>query len=143
MKKNSLCSGAGFTLIELIIVIAVIGIMSALAISSLSNGATDAREIVARQQQATVQSAVNGWVVGQLSGTASLSQVRTTYNTKTTSMERLGLVQDYLDEVSYTHFTDMSEDSDEILSAALSKLGWHLSLPDWESGSYPKVDLVK
>lgn len=143
MKPSSLHRCAGFTLIELIIVIAVIGIMSALAISSLSNGATDTREIVARQQQATVQSAVNGWVTGQLSGTASLSQVRTIYNTPTTSVERLALIQDYLDEVSYQHFTEMSEDSEEVLSAALAKLGWHLSLPEWASGSYPKVDLVK
>ena len=143
MKPITLHRCAGFTLIELIIVIAVIGIMSALAISSLSNGATDTREIVARQQQATVQSAVNGWVTGQLSGTASLSQVRTAYNAPSTSVERLALVQDYLDEVSYQHFTEMSEDSEEVLSAALGKLGWHLSLPEWESGSYPKVDLVK
>jgi prepilin-type N-terminal cleavage/methylation domain-containing protein len=143
MKKHSFHGGSGFTLIEMIIVIAVIGIMSTLAISSLTNGATDAREIVARQQQATVQSAVNAWVVGQLSGTASLSHARTSYNTASTSMERLALVQDYLDEVSYRHFIDMSEGSDEILSAALSRLGWHLSLPTWESGSYPKVDLVK
>lgn len=143
MKPVSQRSSSGFTLIELIIVIAVIGIMSAMAISSLSNGATDAREIVARQQQATVQGAVNAWVAGQLSGTAALGQVRTIYNTADTSKDRLALVQDYLDEVSYNHFADMSQDSDEILSGALAKLGWHLSLPAWDDGSYPKVFLVR
>lgn len=143
MKPVIRNANQGFTLVELIIVIAVIGIMSALAISSLSNGATDAREIVARQQQATVQSAVSGWVTGQLSGSSSLSQVRTTYNAAETSMERLALVQGYLDDVSYDHFVSSSGDGDEVLSGSLAKLGWHLSLPDWEDGSYPKVDLVK
>ena len=69
----------GFTFVELVIVIAVVGIMSALAIGAFSNGADDAREIVARQQQAAIQSAVNGWVVGQISGFTSVSEIRTTY----------------------------------------------------------------
>jgi len=133
----------GFTFIELMIVIAVIGIMSALAISSLSNGAGDAREIVARQQQATIQSAVNGWVAGQLSGNRTLAQVRADYNDEETSVARLALIQDYLDDVSYAHFADMSEGSDEVLSGALRKLDWELSLGDWTAGSYPKVELVK
>ena len=41
-------SAAAFTFIELVIVIAVIGVMSALAIGQFSNSANDAREITAR-----------------------------------------------------------------------------------------------
>lgn len=138
-------SEVALTFIEMVIVIAVIGIMSALAISTFSNASTDAREIVARQQQATVQSAVNAWVVAQLSSTGTVSEVRTTYNAADTSEAKLTLVKDYLDDPSYTHFTDQDalSPSDEVQSAATRKLGWHISLPEWASGSYPKVELVK
>lgn len=135
----------GFTFIELVIVIAVVGIMSALAIGAFSNGAEDAREIVARQQQAAIQTAVNGWVVGQISGSQSVSQIRSTYNTSATSEARLNLVRDYLDDESYDHFYQQGQiqPSDEVTSEATRRLGWHISLGSWTDSSYPKVDLVK
>lgn len=133
-------SQKGFTFIELIIVIAVIGIMSALAISSLSNGANDAREIVYRQQQATLQTAVSAWVSSQLMGNSTVSQVRGTYNAETTSVDRLELVKEYLDDVSYEHFKDSSSGSKEVLSAAAVKLGWEFRFTTWADGSYPKVE---
>jgi len=129
----------------MIIVIAVIGIMSALAISAFSNGSNDAREIVARQQQATIQSAINAWVCAQLTGDVTVSSLRATYNLVEGSEARLALISGYLDEVSYDHFVSESgrEEGGEIESSATSRLGWHFSLPDWEGDSYPKVDLVR
>ena len=143
--KVSFKGEGGFTLLELIIVIAVIGIMSALAVSAFSNGASDTREIVARQQQATIQSAVTAWVCAQLGGDATVSSVRAAYNAVEGSEARLELVRDYLDDESYDHFATESERAagDEVQSAATLKLGWHMSLPDWDSDSYPKVDLDK
>ncbi len=135
----------GFTFVELVIVIAVVGIMSALAIGAFSNGAEDAREIVARQQQASIQTAVNGWVVGNLSSSNSVSTVRSTYNGAATSEARLNLVRAYLDDESYNHFYQQGQiqQSDEVTSEATRRLGWHISLGSWVDGSYPKVDLVK
>ena len=48
-----------FTLIEMLIVVAIISILAAMAISSFSNAAQDSREVLVRQQLATVQEAVN------------------------------------------------------------------------------------
>jgi len=135
---------AGFTFIELVIVIAIIGIMSLLAISNFSNVNADAREIVARQQQAALQGAVNAWVTAQLSTSTTVSGVRTAYNAAATSKARLDLVAGYLDEPTYEHFVEQGglAPSDEVTSEATRKLGWHISMPDWDSASYPKVDLV-
>jgi prepilin-type N-terminal cleavage/methylation domain-containing protein len=134
-----------FTFLEIIIVIAVIGIMSALAISSFSNGANDAREIVARQQQATIQGAVNAWVAAQTAGNGTVSETRTVYNAGETSLDRLELVRAYLDETSYEHFVaqSASDDSGEVLSESVRRLGWHINLPTWQGDSYPKVELVR
>lgn len=135
---------SGFTFLEVIIVVAVIGVMSALAISAFSIGATDAAEIVARQQQATVQSAVNAWVCGRLTGNLTVAEVRAAYNAVLGSEARLTLIRDYLDDVSYGHFVSASTSpANRVESAATRRLGWYISLPDWTSGSYPKVDLVR
>jgi hypothetical protein len=119
--------------------------MSALAISAFSNGATDAREIVARQQQAALQSAVNAWVCGQLTGDVTVPEVRAAYNAAAGSKARLTLVQSYLDNVTYDHLSSESgaTEEDQVLSAAARRLGWYLDLPTWDAGSYPKVDLVR
>lgn len=136
---------AAFTFLELIIVIAVIGIMSALAISAFSNGASDAREVVARQQQATLQSAINAWASAQLSGRLTVAELRSTYNAVKGSEARLALVRDYLDDVSYEHFVAESgrSEEDRVESSATRRLGWYIALPDWDEGGYPKVDLVR
>lgn len=134
----------GFTFIELVIVIAIIGIMSLIAISNFTNVNADAREIVARQQQAALQGAVNAWVTAQLSTSTTVSEVRATYNALATSKLRLDLVSGYLDEPTYEHFIEQGSlaPSDEVTSDAVRKLGWHISMPDWDAASYPKVDLV-
>ena len=130
-----------FTMVEMLIVISVIAIMAALVISAFSNAAQDTRRVVARQQQAAVQSAVNAWVAAQSSGTGSLSGARTTYNAQPTSLARLNLVANYLDEKSVAHFRENTTNTGEVLSEALKKTSQHLELPTWSATSYPKVDL--
>jgi prepilin-type N-terminal cleavage/methylation domain-containing protein len=129
-----------FTMVEMLIVIAVIGIMSALVISAFSNAAQDTRRVVARQQQAAVQNAVNAWV-NSVSQTQGLGQTRNLYNLAGSSKGRLQLVQAYLDEATLAHFLANTTNNGEVKSAALSKTGQYLLLDTWNSASYPKVEL--
>lgn len=131
----------GFTLVEMLIVISVIAIMAAMVISAFSNAAQDTRRVVARQQQAAVQSAVNAWVASQSSGTGSLAATRTAYNDATTSLARLNLVANYLDDTTIAHFRTNTTNTDRILSEALNKTNQYLELPNWDASSYPKVEL--
>lgn len=130
----------GFTMVEMLIVIAVIGIMSALVISAFSNAAQDTRRVVSRQQQASVQNAVNAWV-NSVSQTQGLAGARTLYNAAATSKGRLQLVQGYLDDATLSHFLTNTTNNDEVKSAALSKTGQYLYLGAWNVNSYPKVEL--
>jgi len=131
-----------FTMVEMLIVIAVIGIMSALVVSAFSNAAQDTRRVVARQQQAAVQSAVNAWV-NSVSQDEGLAEARRLYNEAGSSKARLQLVGRYLDDASLSHFLNPNNTTqdDEVRSAALRKTGQHLSLSAWQTASYPKVEL--
>lgn len=145
MNSTTHYKQAGFTFVELVIVIAVVGIMSALAIGSFSEGASDAREIVARQQQAAIQSAVNAWVASELTSRNTVADVRSDYNSATTSEARLNKVRAYLDQETYDHIfeNDQVQPSDEISTSATRRLDWHIALPAWAAGSYPQVRLNK
>ena len=121
--------------------IAVIGIMSALVITAFSGAAQDTRRVVARQQQAAIQSAVNAWVTAT-SATQGLSGALSIYNTAGNSMARLNLVSKYLDDTTVAHFNLNSTVGGAVKSAAMKKIGQQLNLPNWQSNSYPKVELA-
>ncbi|MEM7698120.1 MAG: type II secretion system protein [Verrucomicrobiota bacterium] len=129
-----------FSMVEMLIVIAVIGIMSALVISAFSNASQDTRRVVARQQQAATQNAVNAWV-NATSQELGLAEARRRYNLAATSKGRVQLVQNYLDASTLAHFLSNTTTDAQVQSAALRKTGQHLSLPSWASNSYPQVEL--
>jgi len=155
----------GFSLVEVLVVIAIISILATLVISSFSNAARDSREILARQQQAVVQNAVSNWVAGQIgsywdhdgnAATAPVMQtvatVRARYKTDPgtgsdrTGLSRLALISQYLDEATYSHLQAYSTDpaGNQLKTGAMTKLSpqRYLRLPEWTAGSYPKVELL-
>ncbi len=136
-----------FTLIEMLIVIAIISVLAAMAISSFSNAAQDSREVLVRQQLAVIQQSVNNWAARQIGRVAtnggnptSIEQVRTTYNTPTTASARLLLFQGYLDEATRTTIS-VNNTTGRITTDAMRQTGYYLTLPTWASGSYPKVQI--
>ena len=136
-----------FTLIEMLIVIAIISVLAAMAISSFSNAAQDSREVLVRQQLATVQEAVNNWAsrqIGKVSTSGgnpgTIEQVRVAYNAPTTAAARLLLFQGYLDEATRASIT-VNSTTGRLTTDAMLQTGYYLTLPSWSSGSYPKVQI--
>jgi prepilin-type N-terminal cleavage/methylation domain-containing protein len=147
-------SPAGFTLVEALVTIAIIGIMAAMLISAFSSTAQDTSRMVARQQQAALQSALNDWVNGEgnratvinaTTGTAkirTIEEIRADYNSQSTTFARYSLIEPYLDETTKGHFASYTSDAAKLKSAALKSTNQYLSLPDWAANSYPQVLLV-
>lgn len=155
MKTRTARTAAqGFTFVEALMTIAILGVMAAVLISAFSSAATDASRMISRQQQAALQAAVNAWVNGDsnrvnvinaTTGTAKLrtiEEIRTDYNSRLTSLARLNLVASYLDDVSKNHFFSYTTNSGKIKSEALTATKQYISLPDWASNTYPQVQLL-
>lgn len=141
-----------FSLVEAIFTIAIIAIMSSIIVAAISNASRDANRIVARQQQATLNSALNAWVMGSMRITSganegqlrSLEDVRAEYNGQTSSLARLQLIaptagSGYLDETTRSHFIDYTNNAGRIESSALESGNQHITLPTWVSGEFPKA----
>ncbi len=137
-RNSSTGKAHGFTLIELLLVIAIIGILSTLIITTVSNATRDTRNVVARQQQITVQDALNAWVAANTSGTNSLQSARAAYSGAGTALAKLALLTTYLHPETYSHFTNYSS-STQIKSEAMTKVGVHLEFSSWGTTNYPIV----
>ncbi len=150
---------AGFSFVEAIFTIAIIGIMSSIVVAAISNASRDAHRVMARQQQASVQSALTAWVMAQsrVGNTAqfrSLENVRTTYNALPTTLLRFNLLvpnatspdptlrAGFLDQTTADHFLENTTNPSQLQTVALVNAQQYLSLPDWQSGDFPHVDLV-
>jgi prepilin-type N-terminal cleavage/methylation domain-containing protein len=143
---------AGFTLVEMLLVVAVISILASMVISSFSDSAQTSREIVQRQQQAVLQAALDNWVnskLGRIDGSidsahaaapVSINGLAAYYNAKTPA-QRFGLISSYLDSKTTDQFTASANGS--YRTSIMEKTGYHVELPDWNSATYPQVDVLQ
>lgn len=142
MKKITVTRGCrAFTLIEMLIVLAIVGVLAAILISQVANATFESRRIVARQQQVVLQTAVGSWIM-QSTTTQPINAVRAAYNAASDSKARLALVGGYLDQDVYAHFMTQTSDVSRVQSDAMKRAGKWIELPPWASGSYPRVNLL-
>jgi len=149
----------GFSFVEAIFTIAIIGIMSSIVVAAISNAARDSYRVLSRQQQASVQSALTAWVMAQMrvGNTAqfqSLENVRLSYNAQPTSQARFNLLvpnisspdptqrAGFVDQTTADMFSSATTNATQLQTDALYNSQQYLSLPDWQSGDFPHVDLI-
>lgn len=149
----------GFSFVEAIFTIAIIGIMASIVVAAISNAARDSYRVMSRQQQATLQSAVTAWVMAQtrVTGSAqfqSLESVRTAYNNAGNSLGRFTTLlapqpnspdpsarAGFVDQTTADQFASYSS-GNQLQTEALYNSQQYLTLPDWQSGDFPRVNLV-
>jgi hypothetical protein len=125
--------------------------MSAIIITRMSSSARDANRMIARQQQATIQTAIHAWVTGTTRNEdgedIGINRLRIAYNAAGNTAGRLQPIAPqnapgYLDDGTRDHFWTNSANGNRIESFALKTLGQHITLPDWLDGDYPKALLL-
>lgn len=122
----------GFSLVELLVVVAAIAIFSGLAISYVGGASESSRLVVARQQQVQLQTALDAWIAARSSGTGGLAAAKSAYSSSASAM--LSALAPYLREPGI-----FSASGGGVSSSALSGAGKTLQFSSWSDGSYPKV----
>ena len=126
----------GLSLIEMLLAVAILGIMGALLIPYVSPMKGGASVQVARQQQAELQTALGSWVAKASSGPGGLAAARASYNN---AGSKLALLQDYLQPSTYSA---LSGSGNSVTSAALTEAGASLQFSSWSISSPPSVSWV-
>jgi len=125
----------GFSLVEVLVVIAVIGIVSALVLPQVMNVQSSASVSLARQQQAELQTALGNWIVAKSSGPGGLAAARSAY-----TGTKLALLQNYLQESTYA---SLAGSGDTVSSAALDSANAYLQFSAWSvGGQQPSVQWI-
>ncbi|MBX7209732.1 MAG: type II secretion system GspH family protein [Verrucomicrobiaceae bacterium] len=160
-KKRTRPFHGGFTLVEAVITIAVVGIMASLVVSGMTNLSRDSQRIVGRQQQAAVQNAINAWVMSKTrvesspgvftSQVMSINDIRSLYNGQSTAKGKFETflapnattgLGGFLDVTTSDHIKSYTTNNQQLKTSALDLAKQHLELPTWTAGAFPKVDLV-
>lgn len=123
----------GFSLVEVLVVIALIAILSSLIIPSISSIRASSQESTARQQQAALQTALGNWITAVSSQSGGLAGARTTYNA---AANKLTLLQNYLQPATYAN---LQGSGDTVSSAALTASGASLQFSTWTVGESPSI----
>jgi prepilin-type N-terminal cleavage/methylation domain-containing protein len=124
-----------FSLVEILVVIAVIAILSTLLLPRISGINEASHTAVARQQQAELQTALGNWIIAQSSGPGGLAAARVAY-TGTNVTDKIDLLQPYLQASTYA---SLDGDGDTVGSPALDKANAYLQFSPWTISSQQPI----
>jgi type II secretory pathway pseudopilin PulG len=137
VKKLKHAARDAFSFIEILIIVAVIAVLSTLILSSFLGTSERASELVARQQQAELQTALGNWIARQASEPGGLAGARDAYNS---TNNKLSLLTNYLQTSTLERLSGSGAD---INSDALSGSKAKLQLPaNWDEGETPIVEWI-
>lgn len=129
-------NACGFSLVEVLVVIAVIGILSALILPQILDVREGSQEAVARQQQSELQTALGNWLVARSSESGGLAAARTVYNG---TSGKLGLLENYLQPATYASLSG----GNTVSSTALDAANAYLQFSDWPVSEHqPTVEWI-
>ena len=123
-------------MIELLLVVAIIGILSSLIISAVINAAADSRSVMARQQQVVLQEALNAWIASAAGGTNGIAVARSTY---TAASDKLSLIQNYLHSSTYSNLASGSSNG-QYQNESMRRAGIYLTFSAWPATNYPVIE---
>ena len=124
----------GLSLVELLIVVAILGVIAALLLPYFSPMQGMASQQIARQQQAELHTALGNWVVAQSSGPGGLAAARVAYSGH--SGAKLQLLQSYLQPATYA---TLSGTGDRVTSSALSGANAYLQFSSWSTAAQQPI----
>jgi prepilin-type N-terminal cleavage/methylation domain-containing protein len=127
---------AGLSLVEMLLVIAILGIIASLLIPYVSPMRGAASTQIARQQQAELQTALGSWIAAASSGPGGLAAARSAYGS---AGSKLALLQNYLQPATYA---SLSGSGNTVTSAALTAAGASLQFSSWGVSGAPTVNWV-
>lgn len=119
--------------LELLLVVAVIGILTALLMPYVSPMRGAASTQIARQQQAELQTALGSWIAANSAGPGGLAAARASYNS---AESKLSLLQSYLQPATYAA---LNGGGSGVSSEALAACGASLQFSTWGVESPPSV----
>ncbi len=127
-------SSSAYSLVELLVVIAVIAVIAGLVVSSMSGTKESAHTLIARQQQAELQTALNNWISRTSSQPGGLAEARSKYNS---ASDKLLLLSGYLQDSTVAN---LSGAGNVVSSTALISSGARLHFTSgWTTTNTPAV----
>jgi hypothetical protein len=108
-----------------------------MVVSYFSNASVDSARVVSRQQQATINSAVQQWIASQK---GSIGSIKAAYNGNS---NKIDLIKPYIASHMYDHFVEFGSSGSSISSEALQISQANISLPDWGANAdEPEINLT-
>ena len=136
LSPGKTTSRSGFSFFELLVVVAMLGVIATLLITYVSPMRETTSIQVARQQQAELQTALGAWIAATSSGPGGLAAARGSYNG---AGSKLSLLQAYLQPATYAA---LSGSGSSVSSGALAEAGASLQFSSWGVDDSPSVNWV-
>lgn len=124
---------SGFSLLEMLVAVAILGTLAALLLPYVSPMRETASVQVARQQQAELQTALGAWIAAESAKPGGLAAARTAYGSGS-----LSLLANYLQPATYA---SLGGSGSTVTSEALDAAGASLQFSSWGSAG-PSVNWV-